>query len=133
MTTADKCPTCGADYTHGSALYDYYECGHAYEKPLNGEGKGKMVVYKSPYEPYKSRPLKHGSGEKQSEVKVDVWEKEYNFSCSDYLNVEGRCLNCKMFNEVEICVYKIIPRNVSNTFKSVHKVNVRIERTLEVK
>jgi len=46
------CPCCGnGTYTHGSAIYDYYSCGHAYQKPLASE-KGKMVSYRSPYPPY---------------------------------------------------------------------------------
>lgn len=49
----DKCPTCGANYHHGSALYDYYRCGHAFEKPLNNEERGRMVYYPSPYFPKK--------------------------------------------------------------------------------
>ena len=51
----DICPKCKkGKYTHGSALYAYYSCGHAYQKPLRKEA-GKMVKYKSPYEPFKSR------------------------------------------------------------------------------
>lgn len=34
---------------HGSALYDYYECGHAFEKPLNDKEKGCWISYSSPY------------------------------------------------------------------------------------
>jgi len=51
---ANKCPLCKKGYyTHGSALYDYYSCGHAYEKPLHDDPpEGRMVSYKSPYPPY---------------------------------------------------------------------------------
>jgi hypothetical protein len=55
----NKCPSCGkGTYNHGSGLYDYYTCGHAYEKPLNNNKKGKMVNFKSPYYPniYKKEP-----------------------------------------------------------------------------
>lgn len=49
MSKAEICPICNkGTYNHGSALYDYYSCGHAYEKPLNNE-KGKWVYYPSPY------------------------------------------------------------------------------------
>jgi len=49
-----KCQTCGKGYyTHGSAIYNYYSCGHAHEKPLyNDPPEGRMVKYKSPYPPY---------------------------------------------------------------------------------
>ena len=31
----DKCPVCEKGwYTHGSALYSYYSCGHSKEKPI---------------------------------------------------------------------------------------------------
>jgi hypothetical protein len=51
MNTSKTCPSCGkGTYRHGSALYDYYSCGHAYEKPLNSKETGKMVAYSSPYE-----------------------------------------------------------------------------------
>ena len=45
------CPCCGkGQYKYGSALYAYYTCNHAYEKPLNADEKGKFVYYPSPYE-----------------------------------------------------------------------------------
>jgi hypothetical protein len=51
MAKSEICPSCGkGKYKYGSALYDYYTCGHAYEKPLNNDEKGKMVYYPSPYE-----------------------------------------------------------------------------------
>ena len=54
--TDNICPSCEDGYrTHGSALYDYYSCGHAYQKPLNSNEKGRMVFYKSKYPPYNKR------------------------------------------------------------------------------
>lgn len=44
------CPVCDKPKTHGSGLYTYYVCGHAYEKPLNEKDIGKIVFYPSPYE-----------------------------------------------------------------------------------
>lgn len=49
MEKYDKCPICGGSYTHSSSLYHFFSCGHAYEKPLSNDNKGKMVNYKSPY------------------------------------------------------------------------------------
>lgn len=44
------CPACQqGQYDHGSALYRFYSCGHAYEKPLNDSEKGRMVYYPSPH------------------------------------------------------------------------------------
>lgn len=51
MSKEKECPTCKKPYSHGSALYDYYSCGHAFEKPLNNEEKGKWVYYPSTYLP----------------------------------------------------------------------------------
>lgn len=45
------CKVCGkGTYRHGSGLYDYYSCGHAFEKPLNSNEKGRWVHFPSPYE-----------------------------------------------------------------------------------
>jgi len=52
--TPKKCPCGKGDYKYGSALYAYYTCGHAYEKPLGNE-KGKFVTYKNPYEGVKGK------------------------------------------------------------------------------
>lgn len=38
-------------YDHGSALYDHYSCGHAFEKPLGKFEEGKWIFYLSPYNP----------------------------------------------------------------------------------
>ena len=48
MSHPDKCKICGKSYTHGSALYAYYECGHAFEKPLEPKESGRWVYYPSP-------------------------------------------------------------------------------------
>lgn len=45
----DFCPECKAPYTHGCALYKFYSCGHAWQKPLNNSEKGKLVYFPSPY------------------------------------------------------------------------------------
>lgn len=51
MKRPEVCPVCRkGTYKYGSALYDYYTCNHAYEKPLNNDEKGKFVHYPSPYE-----------------------------------------------------------------------------------
>lgn len=56
MNRPEKCPICGkGTYKYGSALYDYYTCNHAYEKPLNNDEQGKFVYYPSPYEKRKDR------------------------------------------------------------------------------
>lgn len=45
------CQVCrNGKYSHGSGLYSYYTCGHAFEKPLNSKEKGKWVFFPSPYE-----------------------------------------------------------------------------------
>lgn len=50
MSKLEICQVCGkGTYNHGSGLYDYYSCGHAFEKPLNNTESGKWVYYKSPY------------------------------------------------------------------------------------
>jgi len=47
---AETCSHCKkGKYQHGTGLYDYYSCGHAYEKPLKSSEKGQWVLYKSPY------------------------------------------------------------------------------------
>ena len=50
MEKLQKCPCGKGDYKYGSGLYDYYTCGHAYQKPLKGEKVGKFIGFKSPYE-----------------------------------------------------------------------------------
>ncbi len=46
---SEICKACGVgSYKYGSALYDYYTCNHAYEKPLNSKEKGKWVRYPWP-------------------------------------------------------------------------------------
>lgn len=51
MEKLENCSVCGeGKYKYSSGLYDYYTCGHAYEKPLNNNGKGKFIYYPSPYE-----------------------------------------------------------------------------------
>lgn len=37
-------------YMYGSGLYDYYSCGHAFEKPLNSNEIGRWISFQSPYE-----------------------------------------------------------------------------------
>lgn len=54
MKKPDVCQACKkGSYDHGSALYDYYSCGHAYQKPLSDNSKhpGKWVHFPSPYQP----------------------------------------------------------------------------------
>jgi hypothetical protein len=47
----DKCFCGKGHYKYGSALYAYYSCGHAYEKPLNKEDKGNFLTTQfNPYE-----------------------------------------------------------------------------------
>jgi len=47
----EKCGKCGVGkYNHGSGLYDYYDCGHAYQKPI-GKEDGKWIYFRSPYHP----------------------------------------------------------------------------------
>lgn len=44
------CGVCeGGIYRHGSALFEYYSCGHAWQRPLNNEDVGQWVFYPSPY------------------------------------------------------------------------------------
>lgn len=52
MKATEICKACGkGKYNFSSGLYDYYTCGHAYEKPLNEEEKGKWIRFN----PYKNR------------------------------------------------------------------------------
>jgi hypothetical protein len=57
MEKRKVCKVCGAgSYAHGSAMYDYYDCGHAFQKPLdysNPKDTGKWVGYPSPHFPKK--------------------------------------------------------------------------------
>lgn len=49
MVKPETCPVCGkGKYKYGSAVYDYYSCNHAYEKPL-GSDPGGFIYYPSPY------------------------------------------------------------------------------------
>lgn len=50
MNKKEKCPCGKGEYKYGSGLYDYYTCGHAYEKPLNNKEDGRFIPYPSPYE-----------------------------------------------------------------------------------
>lgn len=51
MTKPKICPVCNkGHYDHGDGIYDFYTCGHAYEKPLNSSDKGRFISYKSPYQ-----------------------------------------------------------------------------------
>lgn len=51
MAHEQTCAICKAgSFKYGSALYAYYSCGHAFEKPLNASEKGRWVYYPSPYE-----------------------------------------------------------------------------------
>ena len=52
MSKSQKCKFCGkGDYSHGSALYDYYDCDHALQKPLSENSKHppKWIHFRSPY------------------------------------------------------------------------------------
>lgn len=52
IKTKDKneCPCKRGKFKYGSALYEYYSCGHALEKPLNDKETARWVYYPSPYE-----------------------------------------------------------------------------------
>jgi hypothetical protein len=51
MSVPESCSCGKGQYGFGSALYAYYTCGHAYEKPLNSKEKGRFLTIK--YNPYK--------------------------------------------------------------------------------
>lgn len=52
MKSTEICKACGkGKYEFGSGLYDYYTCGHAYEKHLNDKEKGRWIRFN----PYKKR------------------------------------------------------------------------------
>lgn len=52
MKSPEICLACGkGKYEFGSGLYDYYTCGHAYEKTLNDKEKGRWIRFN----PYKKR------------------------------------------------------------------------------
>lgn len=59
----EKCAICGERYTHGSGLYNYYACGHVFEKPLNNGDIGKWTYYESPYNSQARDSVKNGEDE----------------------------------------------------------------------
>lgn len=73
--TANKCAICGADYQHGSGLYDYYVCGHAFEKPLDQKDAGKWVIFRSPYYPKPDKGITPTTTEPPEGRKKEIWTK----------------------------------------------------------